>query len=172
MGTFGPSYTLKTLEDFRGAVRTPCASAPSACGRSITIGSPTSTPLNASVHPSTPRRRPPIHADGLRPPPPSEGSPRPKASTPDQSPLPMISLQTSGRRQMPSPRCSRSCLATTETRLSTSSPSLQPWPENHGNTWPEKCGSVWVRKVRKCVAVYSGSPEVGASSAMATTSSI
>jgi len=24
-----------------------------------------------------------------------------------------------------------------------------------GNTWPEKCGSVWVRKVRKCVAVYT-----------------
>jgi hypothetical protein len=48
-------------------------------------------------------------------------------------------------------------LATTETRLSTSSPSLQPWPENHGNTWPEKCGSVWVRKVRKCVAVYTTS---------------
>jgi hypothetical protein len=43
-------------------------------------------------------------------------------------------------------------LASTETRLSTSSLSLQPWPENRGNKWPEKCESVWVRKVRKCVA--------------------
>ena len=80
------------------------------------FGSPTSTPVNDSVHPSTRSRRPPTHAGGQLPPPRSEGSPRPcpKASTPNQSPLLMISRQTSPRRQMPSPRCSRNCLATTE----------------------------------------------------------